>query len=422
MITIFFIIKDLTVHSAIKNVASESLGLTKDWKVTNYGSEENCLTIHVEHKHPKKICCPNCNKKARPYSYVKERRWRHTDVFSKRCFVICKRPRIKCEQCGVITLLAPYERKHSRFTKQYEAFALMLIREMPMSKAAEILRCNEKSVYSILQHWVIKAEHKRTLENVKNLAIDETSVKKKHDYITIVVDSDKSAVIDVQPGKGKSAITNFKEKLEQRDGDSSNIETVSSDMSPSFMPAIEENFPNAFNILDRFHIVQMLNKAVNDVRKIEQREANYKKELFLFRKLLFKNKDNLTPEQNITVNNLIKNYPKTGKAYNIKASFLEIYKSDTVEEASEIFDSVISWMRRCRLYAMKRLAKVFKRRKQNILAYITFKKTNAVCEGINSGIQAAKRKAKGYQTLKNLVPIIYLISGKLELDIESPLI
>ena len=84
------------------------------------------------------------------------------------------------------------------------------------------------------------------------------------------------------------------------------------------------------------------------------------------------------------------------------------------------FDSLYSWMRRCRLQPMKDAATTLRNHKEKILAYFYHRITNAVCEGINSMIQAAKRKARGFNTYEGFASMIYLVAGKLQLAVPNP--
>jgi transposase len=191
-------------------------------------------------------------------------------------------------------------------------------------------------------------------------------------------------------------------------------------MSKSFLPAIAENFPNAENIIDKFHVKKVLIDALDEVRKTEQKSVADKKSLFRGRRLFMVPKAKMTAEQSATLADMSKRYPQTGRAYRIIAGLDDFYSSMTMDEAESSFDSLYSWMRRCRLAPMKKAAETLKRHRGKILAYFKERITNAICEGINSMIQAAKRKARGYQTFEGYSSIIYLVAGKLELAVPKP--
>lgn len=400
-----------------------SLDLKEPWYIESavFSETERALHIYVGVREGAEIPCPHCGGKTLRYGYEPvERTWRHGDCLFFPTFVHCKRPRVKCPKCGVIQVNAPFERPHSRFTLLFEGYAMLLMADVPKRKLAEALRCNEKSLAAINNYWVHKSESKRSLAQVTHLAIDETSFTRGHEYVSIIIDALTHAVIDVQPGKDKIAVQKFKEKLEKRGGSADNVKAVTSDMSTSFVPAIAENFPNAINIIDKFHVKQLALTALDEIRQDEQKSVEDKKTLFRGRKLFMKRTSTLDCEQAKQLKDLSKRYPLTGRAARIVAGLDDFYQSVTEEEAEKSFEDLCSWMRHCRLEPMKKVAETMKRHKKQILGYFTSRLTNAVCEGINSMIQAAKRKARGFNTYRGFVSMIYLIAGKLELQAPNP--
>ena len=160
---------------------------------------------------------------------------------------------------------------------------------------------------------------------------------------------------------------------------------------------------------------------MDDVRKQEQKSVKDKKTLYVSRRLFMVpigRMDDTHIEQVIT---LSKMYPMTGRAFRIVQSLDAFYAASNREEGEELFARIYSWMRRCRLGPMKDAAASLMRHRDLILNYFTNRLTNAICEGINSMIQAAKRKARGYHTFEGYASMIYLIAGKLKLAVPSPL-
>ena len=325
------------------------------------------------------------------------------------------------EWCGSSKVVnAPFERKNSRFTLLFEGYAMLILADMPRAKAAKVLRCDEKSLAAILNYWVSDAVNNRSLENVKRLAIDETSRLRGHDYVTVIVDADQRCVIDVEEGRDKETISLFADKLKEHNGNAQDVSAVTSDMSKPYLLAISENFPNAINIIDKFHVKKVLLDALETVRKQEQKASSPKAELFRGRRLFMVPESRMTESQIAKLNTLSKMYPKTGKAYRIVATLDSFYDCQSMNNAVKAFEGLYSWMRRCRLQPMKDAALMLMRHKDKILAYFSHRITNAICEGINSMIQAAKRKARGFNTFKGFASMIYLIAGKLELADPSP--
>jgi transposase len=128
----------------------------------------------------------------------------------------------------------------------------------------------------------------------------------------------------------------------------------------------------------------------------------------------------LTAGRSATLAGMSKRYPKTGRAYRIVAGLDDFYACRSVEEAEIAFGSLCSWMRRCRLQPTKKSAETLMRRKIKIIAYFKNRLTNAICEGINSMIQAAKRKARGFHAFEGFSSMIYLTAGKLQPAVPAP--
>ena len=400
-----------------------SLGLKEPWYIKGAEFLEGKQEVHVYVgiREGAAIACPHCGQAAQRYGYEpNERIWRHGDCMFFPTYVHCRRPRVLCPHCGVQQISAPFERKNSRFTLLFEGYAMLIMADMPRTKAARLLRCNEKSLAEILTYWVNKAVEERPLDDVSSLAIDETSFRRGHRYVTLVLDAQRRRVIDVEPGRDKDTVHSFTQKLEQRGGNRANIKSVTSDMSKCYVPAIREVFTNAIHVIDKFHVKQILINALDEVRKAEQKQVEDKRTLFLGRRLFMIPQSRLSEEQTKKLAKLSQSYPQTGRAYRIVAALDTFYACSTVQEAERTFSNLYSWMRRCRLQPMKQAAQSLLRHKEQIIAYFQEHITNAICEGINSMIQAAKRKARGYRTYEGYTAMIYLIAGKLQLAVPKP--
>ena len=395
-----------------------SLRLEAPWYIigAEFNEEEPAIHIHVGIDKAAALCCPVCGAPTKRYGYEpKERIWRHADCLFYPCYVHCKRPRVLCDKCGTVQVNAPFERKNSRFTLLFEGYAMLLLQDVPRARASRLLRCDEKSLAAILTYWVHDAVNRMDLSDTCSIAMDETSFRHGHKYVTIAVDAVKRRVFDVEPGRDKTAVKNVGEKLERNGGNTKSVNSVTSDMSASYLSAVREVFPNAKQTIDKFHVKQVLLKALDAVRKDEQKESGRKKELFLCRKLFMVPQGRMTDKQRTMVAELSKQYKKTGRAFRIVRSLDDFYASTSMVEAQERLDKLYSWMRRCRLKPMKDAALTLRNHGKEILNYFHTRLTNAICEGINAMIQAAKRKARGFHTFEGYAAMIYLVAGKLEL-------
>ena len=392
-----------------------SLRLEDPWYIIDaeFNEEEPAIHIHVGVDKTAALCCPVCGAPTKRYGYEpKERVWRHADCLFYPCYVHCKRPRVLCDKCGTVQVNAPFERKNSRFTLLFEGYAMLLLQDVPRARASRLLRCDEKSLAAILTYWVHDAVNRMDLSDICSIAMYETSFRRGHKYVTVAIDAVRRRVFDVEPGRDKTAVKNVGEKLERNGGNTKSVNSVTSDMSASYLSAVREVFPNAKQTIDKFHVKQVLLKALDAVRKDEQKESGRKKELFLCRKLFMVPQGRMTDKQRTMVAELSKQYKKTGRAFRIVKSLDDFYASTSMVEAQERLDKLCSWMRRCRLKPMKDAALTLRNHSKEILNYFHTRLTNAICEGINAMIQAAKRKTRGFHTFEGYAAMIYLVAGK----------
>ena len=271
-----------------------------------------------------------------------------------------------------------------------------------------------------MRHWVHKAVDEDDLSKVISLGIDETSFKRGQSYVTVIVDAAARRVIDVEEGRSNQAVIDFSYKLEAKGGASEKIAYVTSDMSKAYISGVRECFPYAKLTIDKFHVKKLMLEAMDEVRRAEQKEHR-SKVLLNSRKLLMIPQGRQSESQREKVAELSKQYPKTGRAFRMVQSLDTVYSSKDIFEARERFEALYIWLRKSRLEPMKKVALTLKKYIEEILSIFTTRLTNAICEGINSMIQAAKRKARGYHTIEGFSCMIYLIAAKLRLACPNPL-
>lgn len=397
---------------------AQSIGLKEPWYIeeADFNEETREVHIYVASRKTAKYECPECGEMCERYDdEEKERLWRHGDVVFFPCYVHCRRPRIKCKKHGTRVVTAPWARKSSRFTLLFESYAMLLMKSMPVENARKLLRVSHTAMTRILKYWVKKAVDNDNLNNVRAICIDETSFKRGQSYVTIVSDAKARRVIDVEEGRDIKTVEKFSYKLEKKGGSCENIHTVVSDMSSAYIGGKDLCFPNARLVIDKFHVKQLMLKAMDEIRREEQGKQTSKKR-DSGKKLLMIPETRQSEQQKEAVLLLSKKYPKTGRAFRMVQSLDEMYKCINPDEAEKVYKKLVSWLRKSRLEPMKKVSNTLKKHQKSILAYFHHKITNAIAEGINSLIQSAKRRARGFRTLEGYTCMIYLVVGKLHLD------
>ena len=184
------------------------------------------------------------------------------------------------------------------------------------------------------------------------------------------------------------------------------------DMSASFIAGARKYFPNVEITFDKFHVMKVINTAVDETRRKEQRTIA---ELKNSRYAWLKNEKNLTAKQKEKLIQLKDEDLKTAKAYHLKMTFSKLWEQKTPETAKAFLDEWYDWATTSELPDMVKAAKTIRQHETGILRWFTSKVTNGIMEAINGLVQSTKRRARGYRSIKNLRTMIYLIAGGLKL-------
>jgi transposase len=386
-----------------------ALGLTSPWKVmrSEFDAAGGRLDLYVDFPAGSRFACAQCGREDCAVHDTKDETWRHLDFFQHRAFLHARTPRVTCPTCGVRKVAVPWARAGSGFTLLFEAIVLALAKAMPVANIAERLGEHDTRLWRILEHYVWQAVEKQDLSELRRIAADETSARRGHDYISLFVDMASRKVVYVADGKDAGTVKEFADFLEARGGDREAVGDASIDMGAAFEAGIKENFPNAEITFDKFHVIKLANEAVDQVRREEARN-NY--QIKGRRYIFLKNVENLTLEEREALSQLEAQNLDTTQAMQIRMNLQRLFTLGA-RSARRFLDHWNAWVQVSDLAPMKKLAKTVMAKAEGVLRSIDTGLSNGVLEAINGNIQAAKRKAKGYRTKRNLKTIVYLIAG-----------
>jgi transposase len=395
-----------------------ALGLMPPWLVdaATFDAEKKRLDIEIDFARGGRFPCPHCGKADCPVHDTSMQEWRHLDFFQHQAFLHARTPRITCPDCGVKQIAVPWARPGSGFTLLFEALAMTLMTAMPVAAAARIIGEHDTKLWRVLHHWVEAARARADYADVKRVAIDETAAARGHDYVSLFVDIDQRRVLFVADGKDADTVAEFADDLEAHNGDASHIKEVCIDMSAAFIKGVGHNLTEAEITFDKFHAVKIVNDAVDKVRRDESKT---RPELKRSRYLWLKNEPNLSAQGRANLDALTRMHLKTARAYQLRLAFQEIYQQPSLTWGELFLDRWYSWAIRSRLEPMKDAARTVMRHRDGILRWFDSRIANGLIEGINSLIQAAKAKARGYRSTRTLKAITYLIAGKLDLRLPT---
>jgi transposase len=395
-----------------------ALGLVPPWLVNDvrFDANKKQLDIEIDFARGGRFPCPNCNAADCPVHDTAMQKWRHLDFFQHQAFLHARTPRITCPTCGVKQIAVPWARAGSGFTLLFEALAMTLVTHMPVRAAANLLNEHDTRIWRIVGHYVEQAVARMDLAEISRVCIDETAAKRGHNYISLFVDIDARKTVFVTEGRAAATVAAFADHVDDHNSDASRIKEVCIDMSAAYIKGVTENLTEAEITFDKFHAVKLVNDAVDQVRRIESKtQPSLKGSRYAW----LKNEVNLSAGQSATLATLAHTNLKTARAYRMRLAFQEVYAQPTRGWGELFLDRWIGWVKRSRLEPMKAVAKTIERYRDGILAWFDSRIANGLIEGINSIVQAAKAKARGYRSIRNLINMTYLITGKLDLKLPT---
>lgn len=405
------------------------LGLGLEWEVIDSRFDEASGTVYLEIRETPRLWeslrCPKDGEAVFCYDHTEVLTWRHLNVFQHRCEITCALPRGKCRRCGdVFRVRPPWEGLCKHFTREFEAFALLLLREMPVKKVGQIVGETDTRLWRMIFRHVEAAYEEADFSQVCHVGVDEMNVRKGQEYISVFADLSLRRVLYAVEGHDHSVWQQFVQALAEHNGNAHALTQVSMDMSAAYQRGVRENCPNAQMVFDKFHVIARANAAVDRVRQAEVRFGgaevwqSLRRSAWLWRK----NPGNLSTKEARRLHRLEHKNLRTAKAYQMRLILQDIYRSADVTVARRRFRIWCRWVKWAArwqpgnlLQAMVKVANMVEQHLEGILAHWKAGLTNAFMEGLNSVFSATKRKARGYRSTTHLITMLYFIAGKLRI-------
>ena len=398
-------------------VYAVALGLMPPWEVmeTTLSVEQKRFDMRVDFARGSRFVCPGCGKPTKAYD-TSERTWRHLSFFQYAAYVTARVPRVDCGDCGVKQVEVPWARPGSGFTLLFEALVMALAREMPLQAVANLVGEHDTRLWRVVHHYVDEARSRADYSGVRKVGVDETASRRGHNYISVFMDLETRRMLFGTSGKNAETIKAFAEDLEAHGGKREHIEQVACDMSPAFIKGVGEQMPGAELTFDRFHIQKIVNEGVDQVRREESREVAG---LSNTRYFWLKNPADLTSGEQATVEELTRHNLKTSRAYQMKLTFQELFQQPDRASGEAFLKRWYFWATHSRLEPMIKVARTIKAHWDGLLNWFESHLSTGLLEAINSLLQTAKARARGYRSDRNFIAMAYMIAGKLDFRLPT---
>ena len=397
-----------------------ALGLAKPWYVggVDFDAAKKTLTINVDFPAGTRFAAPGVAG-AHPVHDTQIKRLRHLNFFQHECFLEVRTPRVKLPDGRVLLIEPEWFGKLSGFTLLFEALVLAMAQQMTFAAVAKLVGLSWHRVHAICSRYVDLALAEADFSAVAAVAIDETSSRRGHNYLTIAADAEARKVVFVTEGRDGKTITRFADYLTAHNATPGQVRSVSIDMSPAFISGVTEQLPNARITFDKFHIIAHASAAVDKMRRLEQRTDPSLKGL---RWTLRKDRGRLSEEGRADLDALIAAAAskRTARAWLYREHLRDILDRKQINIVSAMLRTWCTNVLRSKVAPMKDVAKMIRTHFEGIVAWAQTRQTNGFIEALNGLFQAAKRKARGYTRFATMRTVLFLIAGKLDFTRINP--
>jgi transposase len=390
-----------------------ALGLTDPWQVTSveFDRDAKRLDLRVDFPRGSTFCCPECDRSGLKAYDTAEKTWRHMDFWQHQTYLSARVPRVECPEHKVRQVALPWARPQSGFTLLFEALIMAMVSEMPVKALAGLVGEHDTRVWRVVHHYVDQAVDAQDLCGVERVGIDETSSRRGHEYVSVFADLDERRGVFVVEGRDHETVQAFSLFLETHGGEAGQVKEVCQDMSEAFLKGTREHLPGAEVTFDRYHVRSHLSKAVDEVRREESK--HHRDLLANTRYMWLKRPANLTERQRDLLDELLAQPLQTVRAYTLAQQFDSFYEIQDPDTAQEFLRRWIIEARGSELEPVARFCDMLEDHWLGVIRWHHSRISNGLLEGLNSLIQAAKRRARGYRSNRNFIAMIYLIAGKL---------
>lgn len=426
----------------IKRILCETLCVTRT-VVKGLRLEGGRLIVECAPRKGQAARCPRCGKKAPVHdASTSPRLWRALDLGATMTFIECATVRVRCPKHGAITAAVPWAEPGSRFTRAFEEQVAWLAVRCSRSAVAELMRIDWKSVGPVCKRVYdrLDAALPSRFDGLARIGIDETSYKKGHKYMTVVLDHDRSRVVWCAKGCGKEVLRGFFGLLS--DKQRASIRVVTADGARWIAELVEELCPNAERVMDPFHVVSWMTEVLDGVRRQAWREArraeagaprrgrgrprkgekpapSRAKAVKGARFPLLKNPESLTEGQRSALERVAREDRRLYRAYLLKERLRDVFKADSAQQARERLDSWLASACRTRIDAVRELSKKVRRHREAIVRAVGLGISNARVEAINNKIKLAVRMGYGFRNVDNLIALVMLRCSNLPIALPG---
>ena len=387
-------------------------------------NNETCIKVHVLARKNGILLCSCCGKPAKHYDTLAMRDFEFVPLWGYRVFLTYRMRRVTCRKCGVKVESVPWASGKYTLTKTYMKFLSDWARKLSWQETARSFKTSWQKVFTAVKFVVEYGLKNRDISGVESIGVDEIALQRGHKYLTVVYQIDRHCTRLLWVGKERTVKTMLRFYRSFGKEWAARLKQVCSDMWKPYLKVIKKKSPQAIHILDRFHIVAQINKAIDEVRASEHKRMQrdgYEPILKHSRWCLLKRKENLSEKQEVKLNDLLRYNLQSVRAYLLKEDFNGFWEYVSPGWAGKFLDRWCNRVMRSKIEPMKKIAKTIRKHKPLILNWFRAKKvfSSGIVEGFNNTVKVVTKNAYGFRSFKCAEIALYHKLGKLPEPLDT---
>ena len=377
------------------------------------------LRVHLRARKGSRAVCSGCCQKRPGYDVPgPPRHFTFVPLWAITVLFVYAMRRVDCPSCGIKVELVPWASGKTQSTHAFVWFVASWARVLSWTEVARRFRSSWDTVFRCVEHAVRWGLEHRDLDGIRSIGVDELAWKKGHKYLTLVyqIDHGRRRLLHIAQKRTAASFNTFFDMLGEKR--SKEILFVASDMWRAFLGVVRKRCSVVIHVLDRFHVAQLLSKAVDTVRRDEVRglrAAGRQVVLTKTRWLLLKRPKNLTRQERVRLRDLVTVNLRAVRAYLLKEQFQHFWTYTSVGGARRFLKRWTTMAMRSRLPPFKKFAKTLRQHQRELLNWFLARGRFAAgaTEGFNNKARVTTRKAYGFRTYEHAEIALYHALGDL---------
>jgi transposase len=366
-------------------------------KTVKYHSEKVVFQVLFV---PDKPLCPCCGHDENSLKGFKLRKLRMAPLGNKMAFLSVKLHRLQCFNCWYTWWPPmPFVKPKKRVTLSFERYVIKLMKFATVKHVAELLGVSWTLIKNIHKSYLQQKYQNPDLKQVQFVGVDEFSIRKGHEYMTIFINLETGEIIHAVEGKSINSVTPFILQLKEK---AKKLKAMAMDMNAAYASVAKKHLQKVDVVFDRFHVIALLNKAIDETRRDQQAKCDVVglKAIKGMRFLLLSNYEKLDPKKQDSLRYLLEINKPIALVHAMKEQVRLFWTKQTIQEGTKFLACWIMDAIESEISELQKTGRTFLRYWEGLVSYFKHPITNGKTEGVNNKIKTMKRQAYGFRDME----------------------